>query len=107
MMSKKLILGVALPLLLAACSNNFVEVKKGSESVAVVDRAKVANCVDKGKVTVNVTTKVGLYTRTVETVEADLTQLAKNSALSERADSIVSGESANFGERVFSMYQCR
>jgi hypothetical protein len=109
MMSKKLIIATAitLPLILSACANNFVDVKKGSETVAVVDKSKVANCVDKGKVTVSVTTKVGLYTRSVETVEADLTQLAKNSALTERADTVVSGESVNFGERIFGIYQCR
>ena len=101
-----------IPLLLTssflfACASNVVDVRPGSEKVSVVEKSQVANCVDKGKVTVNVTTKVGLYTRDVGTVEGNLTQLAKNSAAAEGADTVVSGESKVFGERVFGIYQCR
>ena len=57
--------------------------------------------------TVSVTSKVGIYTRDVDTVEANLTQLAKNSAVSEGANTIVRGASINYGEREFELYQCR
>ena len=42
----------------------------------------------------------------VETVEGNLTQLAKNSAVEEGANTIVRGASSSFGERQFELYQC-
>lgn len=102
----KLILPV-LVVLLSACSNKVVEIKPGSENVSLVNQQDVSNCESKGKVTSTVTSKVGIYTRDVDTVEANLIQLAKNSAVSEGADTIVKGPSASYGEREFDLFKCR
>ncbi len=88
---------------LTACSK-VVDIKPGSEKVSVADKNLVGQCVSKGKVTVSVTSKVGFYTRDVETVEGNLTQLAKNSAVEEGANTIVRGASSSFGERQFELY---
>ncbi len=94
-------------ILLSACANKVVEIKQGSEKISVADKSLVGKCKSKGKVTVSVTSKVGIYTRDIDTVEGNLTQLAKNSAVSEGADTIVRGASTNYGEREFELYQCR
>lgn len=91
----------------SACSNKVVEIKPGSEKVLLVNKQDIANCVSKGKVTSTVTSKVGIYTRDVDTVEANLVQLAKNSAVAEGADTIVKGASKNYGEREFDLFKCR
>ena len=98
---------ISLILILVACSNKVVDIKQGSDKVSVADKGLVTQCIAKGKVTVSVTSKVGIYTRDVDTVEANLTQLAKNSAVSEGADTIVKGASASYGEREFDLFKCR
>lgn len=103
----RLYLFLGLFILLTSCTNKVVEVKPGSEKISVADKSLVGKCKSKGKVTVSVTSKVGIYTRDIDTVEGNLTQLAKNSAVSEGADTIVRGASTNYGEREFELYQCR
>ncbi len=93
--------------LLAGCASKMVEVRPGSDRVSLADANQVTACESRGKVTVSVLTKVGLVTRSVEAVEANLLQLARNSAVEEKADTLVRNESAKFGERTFNIYKCR
>lgn len=92
---------------LGACASKMVEVRPGSDRVPLADANQVAACESRGKVTVSVLTKVGFVTRSVEAVEANLLQLARNSAVDEGADTLVRKESARFGERTFDIYKCR
>lgn len=93
--------------LLGACASKMVEVRPGSERVSLADAHQVASCESRGKVTVRVLTKVGFVSRSVEAVESNLLQLAKNSALDEGGDTLVRQESSKFGERTFDIYKCR
>ncbi|HEY8354895.1 MAG TPA: DUF4156 domain-containing protein [Methylophilaceae bacterium] len=95
------------PIALGACASKMVEVRPGSDRVSLADAHQVAACQSRGKVTVSVLTKVGFISRSVEAVEANLLQLARNSAVDEGADTLVRRESPRFGERTFDMYKCR
>jgi hypothetical protein len=51
--------------------------------------------------------KVGIILRYEEDVEENLYQLARNNAVDAGADTLVKGESKEFGKRMFEMYKCR
>lgn len=93
--------------LIAGCASAFMEVKEGSEKVSVATPDQVTNCESKGTVTASVLSKVTFVNRSIEGVEDNLVQLAKNSAVELGANTIVKGESKKIGERAFSLYQCK
>ncbi len=105
--AKKLFAVVAMALLVAGlggCSYNiFIGQHKGAEWVSVVDANQVAGCQPKSGIIVSVFAKG----RIAEDVEANLLQMARNSAVDAGADTIVKGESPEFGKRAFSFYKCR
>ena len=92
---------------LNGCASSLIGVSPGAERVSLADENQVAACVSKGKTIVTVLSKVGIITRSVEDVEANLYQLARNNAVADGADTLVKGESTEFGKRTFSMYKCR
>ncbi|MEY3747818.1 MAG: hypothetical protein RL194_1277 [Pseudomonadota bacterium] len=92
---------------LAGCASKMVEVRPGSERVSVADTNQVGSCQSLGKVAVSVLTKVGFVSRSVEAVEANLLQLARNRAVEDGGDTLVRHESPKFGERTFDIYKCR
>jgi hypothetical protein len=93
---------------LSGCaSSDLIDVRPGSEKVAVADGEQVAGCQSKGKITVNVLAKVGFVNRSVESVDANLLQLAKNGAVDMGGDTVVKGERPEFGRRTFAIYKCR
>ena len=93
--------------LLAGCASAFLDVKAGSEKVAVVDAKQVSGCESKGTVTSSVLSKVWFVNRGEEGVEENLLQMARNAAVEDNADTIVKGESKKFGERTYTLYKCR
>ena len=99
------IIGIAS--LAGGCAEHFIEKKSGSEAVSVVDAKQVEQCQSIGKVTSSVTAKVGFISRSVEGVEENLLQMAKNSAIEDGGDSLVKAESTEFGKRVFKVYKCK
>ena len=92
---------------LSGCASSFIETKSGSEGVAIVDASKVSSCELQSKVTSSVLSKVWFISRSQESVEENLLQMARNSAVENGADTIVKGESSQFGERTFALYKCR
>jgi hypothetical protein len=93
--------------LLSGCASTLIEKKVGSEGVAVVDANKVSGCESKGRMTASVLAKVWFINRGKESVEQNLLQMARNSAVEANADTIVKGESKVFGERTYFFYKCR
>lgn len=93
--------------LLTACASTLIEKKLGSEGVAVVDANAVSGCQSKGSVTASVLAKVWFIQRGEESIEQNLLQMARNSAVEDNADTIVKGESKQLGERTYYLYQCR
>lgn len=100
---------VTLPLiaLLGGCASDMIEVRPGSDQVAVAKPTDVAQCRHIGKTTVSVLSKVGFFDRSIEAVDANLAQLARNSAVDLGGDTVVPGERPAVGRRVFEIYKCR
>ena len=104
-----LVVAVILPLVAGSsgCASSMIGVHEGAERVSLADANQVAGCQSKGKTIVSVLPKIGFIKRNVEDVEANLYQMARNDAVDAGADTIVKGESEEFGKRTFEMYKCR
>ena len=94
-------------ILITGCASAFMEVKAGAEKVSVATSDQASSCESKGTVTASVLSKVLFVNRSIEGVEDNLEQMAKNSAVELGANTIVKGESKKIGERAFSLYQCK
>ncbi|MDD5181350.1 MAG: DUF4156 domain-containing protein [Gallionellaceae bacterium] len=107
---KGILVNTALVLLIAmlsGCASSLIEVRKGSDSVSLADASQVSSCQSKGEITVSVLAEVGFITRSVEAVEANLLQLARNGAIDAGGDTVVKGNSPDYGKRTFAIYKCR
>ena len=106
---KGMLIAAAVPLMvtLGGCASDLVQVRSGSERVSVADASQVGGCQPKGQTTVSVLAKVGVYNRSVEDVDADLLQLARNGAVDVGGDTIVKGARPEVGKRTFAIYKCR
>jgi Domain of unknown function (DUF4156) len=102
-------ISIVLPLIagLAGCASSMIGVRPGVERISLADANQVGACQSKGKVIVSVMAKVGFIDRTEEVVEADLYQMALNDAADAGADTVVKGESKEFGKRTYELYKCR
>lgn len=92
---------------IVGCASSFIDIKSGSENVSLLESQQVAGCELKAKVTSSVLSKVGFISRSAEGVEENLLQMAKNSAVEEGGDTLVKGDSTEFGKRTFSIYNCK
>ena len=106
---RMLVITVIVPLIagLNGCASSLIGVREGADRVSMADAKQVAACQSKGKTIVTVLSKVGFINRSEEDVEANLYQLARNNAVADGADTLVKGESKEFGKRTFEMYKCR
>ena len=100
-------LAAVLAAMTGGCATDLIQVEKGSENVSLADASQVQGCQPKGKVTVSVLAKVGFVTRSVEDIDADLLQLAKNGAVDAGGDTVVKGDRPELGRRTFAIYKCR
>jgi len=100
---------VVLPLIagLSGCANSLIGAHPGVERVSLAEANQVGVCKSMGKTIVSVMAKVGFIDRDKDDVEADLYQLARNDAADSGADTLVKGESKEFGKRTYEMYKCR
>lgn len=108
MQFKKGISAIAVIVLLLAglsgCANNiFIGVHEGADQVTLAEANQVGSCQSKGTVIVSVFSKY----RIEKDVEANLFQLARNEAVDAGADTVVKGDSSEYGKRAFKMYKCR
>lgn len=107
---KRMLVAIAVVQMIAGlggCASNLIEVRKGSDRVSVADANQVAICQSKGEINVSVLAEVGFISRSVEAVEANLLQLARNGAVDSDGDTVVKGNSPEFGKRTFAIYKCR
>lgn len=89
---------------LSGCANNiFIGVHEGADRVSLAEAGQVASCESKGSVIISVYAKF----RIEKDVEANMYQMARNKAADVGADTVVKGESPEFGKRTFAMYKCR
>jgi hypothetical protein len=106
-MNKHIALACISAALLCGCANSFLKPAEGSERVLLLNTNQVANCKSLGKISVNVVTKVGIYTREANAVEANLLQLGQNNAIELGGDSLVKDVTPEFGKQVFVVYKCK
>ena len=92
---------------LNGCASDLIEVRKGSDRVSLADASQVSRCQSKGKTNVSVLAQVGFISRSVDAVESNLLQLARNDALDSGGDTVVKENSSEFGKRTFAIYKCR
>lgn len=100
------VITIVLPLI-TGCASNLIGVHPGADRVSLADANQVGACQSKGKTIVSVLAKIGFINRLEEAVEDDLYQVARNDAADTGADTLVKGESQEFGKRTFGMYKCR
>ena len=94
--------------LLGGCaSSDFIETRPGSDRVALAEADQIGACAPKGQITVSVLAQVGFVNRSVEDIDANLLQLAKNGAVDAGGDTVVKGPRPELGKRTFSIYKCR
>ncbi len=91
---------------LSGCADSLIQVEPGSERVTLADANQVSDCQRIGKTSVNVVAQVGIYSRAVADVDANLLQLARNGAIEEGGDTVVAGERQDIGKRTFLIYKC-
>ena len=103
----KLVAAVLMPLALSGCASSLIEVRQGSEQVAVAQADQVSQCKAIGKTTVSVLAEIGFISRGVDNVDANLLQLARNEAVSLGGDTVVPGDRPEIGKRTFAIYKCR
>jgi hypothetical protein len=92
---------------LCGCASELIDVRKGSDRVTLADESQIGNCQSKGGITVSVLAEVGFISRSVEAVEANLLQLARNGAIEVGGDTVTKGNSPQFGKRTFAIYKCQ
>ncbi|MFM8153896.1 MAG: DUF4156 domain-containing protein [Polynucleobacter victoriensis] len=93
--------------LLCGCANSFLKPAPGSERVLLMKPHQVLYCQSLGKVNVNVVTKVGIYQRDADAVEANLLQLGQNNAIELGGDTLVKDITPEFGKQIFAVYKCK
>ena len=106
-MRQQITLVCLLSLLLGGCANTFLKPTEGSERVLVMKPTQVSQCQSLGKISVNVVTKVGIYNRDADAVEANLLQLGQNNAIDLGGDTLVKDVTPAFGKQVFAVYKCK
>ena len=106
-MRQQITLACFLLLLLGGCANAFLKPTEGSERVLVMKTTQVSQCQPLGKISVNVVTKVGIYNRDADAVEANLLQLGQNNAVELGGDTLVKDVTPEFGKQVFAVYKCK
>lgn len=99
-----LMIGAA-ALVLAGCT--WVKLERGAEGVRLVEPSHVRNCERLGSTTTSVRSRVAGVERSPAKVEAELADLARNSAWDMNGDTIVADGPIEDGERRFIIYRCR
>ena len=88
---------------LSGCARMFIGVREGADRVSLAEANQVGSCQSKGEVIISIFAKG----RPEKDVEANMYQMARNDAVDEGADTVVKGDSPEFGKRTFKLYKCR
>jgi len=91
-------------LFLVSCAK-YVDIKDGSDKILFV-KTKPTGCVSKGTVDAIVLAEFAYVKRGKEDIDMDLLQLAKNSAVTVKANTIFKSKSPEPGKATFSMFRC-
>jgi hypothetical protein len=106
-MNRKIALAYLCSFLVSGCANTFLKPVEGSERVLLMKASQITQCQSLGKISVNVVTKVSIYNRDADVVEANLLQLGQNNAIELGGDTLVKDVTPEFGKQVFVVYKCK
>ncbi|NBB92957.1 MAG: DUF4156 domain-containing protein [Gammaproteobacteria bacterium] len=91
--------------LTAGCT--WVKLERGAEGVRLVQPSMVTNCERLGTTTTSVRDRVAGVERSPGRIEAELADLARNSAWELNGDTIVADGPIEDGQRRYVIYRCR
>ncbi len=101
---------VALGLLaagLTGCASKLIGERIGAEQVVLAKDTEVAKCKSLGRSTLSVLSSLGPITRSAEAVEENLLQMARNEAIDKGGDTVVKGNSLEYGKRSYEVFKCK
>ncbi|HDZ09668.1 DUF4156 domain-containing protein [Pseudohongiella sp.] len=96
----------ALPLILAACGNSWVQVTPEGERVSLATAAEINNCRRIGAANVNALDSIGFVNRGANRLQDELVNLARNEAGEAGGNRVVPESTINEGRQTFGIYQC-
>jgi hypothetical protein len=108
--SKKMTGLVALGLLtvgMTGCASKLIGERIGADQVVLAKESEVARCKSLGRSTLSVLSSVGPLTRSAEAVEENLLQMARNEAIDKGGDTVVKGNSVEYGKRTYEVFKCK
>ncbi len=108
--SKNLMRLAALGLLaagLSGCASKLIGERIGADQVVLAKESEVAKCKSLGRSTLSVLSSVGPLTRSAEAVEDNLLQMARNEAIDKGGDTVVKGNSLEYGKRSYEVFKCK
>ena len=94
-------------LLLGGCSSTLIGERLGADKIVVAEATQVSQCKSLGRTTVSVLATLGPIARSNEAVEDNLVQMARNEAVSKGGDTVVKGNSLEYGKRSFEIFKCK
>lgn len=98
---------VPLALGLGGCANKLIGEREGAEQVVLAQASQVSGCKSLGKTNLSVLSAVGPITRSAESVEDNLLQMARNEAVDKGGNTVVKGNSLQYGTRTFEIFKCK
>ena len=107
--NKKIIINstlISLSFLLVTSCAKYVDISPGSDEILVTAK-KPVGCASRGTVDVTALAEFAYIERDEKEINRDLLQLAKNSAIKVRANTIMKIKSPKPGEATFSMHYCK
>ncbi len=92
---------------LTGCASKLIGERIGAEQVVLAKDTDVAKCKSLGRSTLSVLSSVGPLTRSAEAVEENLLQMARNEAIDKGGDTVVKGNSLEYGKRSYEVFKCK
>jgi hypothetical protein len=108
--SKNLMSLAALGLLvvgITGCASSMIGERVGADQVVLAKDTDVAKCKSLGRSTLSVLSSLGPITRSAEAVEDNLLQMARNEAIDKGGDTVVKGNSLEYGKRSYEVFKCK
>jgi hypothetical protein len=109
-LSKNLMNTLALGLLavgLSGCASSMIGERVGADQVVLAKDSEVTKCKSLGRSTLSVLSSLGPITRSAEAVEENLLQMARNEAIDKGGDTVVKGNSLEYGKRSYEVFKCK
>lgn len=99
-------LGIAVCAASTAGCGSWVEVKPQARDVVALTAEQAEHCQRVGKVSASVLNEAGFFNRSRESMEADLTRLARNRAIELGGDAVAPLGPEKRGKQTFGVYRC-